>query len=59
VLAAGLAGGHAVHRRHRWGRTRVRYVRWCDAHVALGLVDAAAVMLGHGDPAPALVTTVH
>ena len=52
VLDAGLTGGHAVHRRYRWGRSRVRYLRWCDAHVALGLVDAAAALLGIEDLAP-------
>jgi hypothetical protein len=52
VLDAGLIGGHAVHRRYRWGRSTVRYLRWCDAHVALGLVDAAAALLGHEDLAP-------
>lgn len=42
VLERGLLpDGHAVARRHRWGRTTVRYPRWCDAHVALGLADAA------------------
>ena len=41
LLARGLSDGHAVHRRYRLGRTRVSYIRWCDAHVALGLVDAA------------------
>ena len=43
VLAAGLRRGRAVHRRYRWGRTTVWYPRWCDGHVALGLVDAAAI----------------
>jgi hypothetical protein len=52
VLSAMLHRGHAVHRRYRWGRTTVRYVRWCDAHVALGLVDAAAALVGAVDPAP-------
>lgn len=52
VLDAGLRNGHAVHRRYRWGRAMVRYVRWCDAHVALGLVDAAAALLGEEDLAP-------
>jgi hypothetical protein len=53
VLAQGLRGCHAVHRRYRWGRSTVRYVRWCDAHVALGLVDAAAALAGERDLAPA------
>ena len=46
VLEHGLRDGHAVHRRYRWGATTVRYLRWCDAHVALGLVDAAAALRG-------------
>ena len=53
VLHAGLRHGHAVHRRYRRGRTAVRYLRWCDAHVALGLVDAAAALRGEPDLAPA------
>jgi hypothetical protein len=52
TIAAGVKGGHAVHRRHRWWRTRVSYLRWCDAHVALGLVDAAAALRGEDDLAP-------
>jgi hypothetical protein len=52
VLDAVLHRGHAVHRRSRVGRTTVRYLRWCDAHVALGLVDAAAALSGAADPAP-------
>ncbi len=35
--------GHAVFRRQRWGATPVRYLRWCDAPVALGLASAAAL----------------
>lgn len=41
TLSAGLRSGHAVARRYRWGATTTRYLRWCDAHVALGLADAA------------------
>jgi hypothetical protein len=52
VLDAGLHEGRAVWRRYRWGRTRVQFLRWCDAHVALGLVDAAAALAGAPDPAP-------
>jgi hypothetical protein len=44
LLDAGLRGGRPIHRRYRYGRTTVRYLRWCDAHVALGLVDAAAAL---------------
>ncbi|MEJ7797221.1 MAG: hypothetical protein WKF42_01885 [Solirubrobacteraceae bacterium] len=44
TLDAGIHDGHAVFRRYRWGRTHVQYLRWCDAHVALGLVDAAAAI---------------
>ncbi len=53
VLDAGIRDGHAVFRRYRWRlRTFVHYLRWCDAHVALGLVDAAAALAGNDDPAP-------
>ena len=44
TLSALVRNGSTVARRHRWGHTRVWYPRWCDAHVALGLVDAAAVL---------------
>jgi hypothetical protein len=54
VLDTGIRRGHAVHRRYRRGRTSVRYLRWCDAHVALGLVDAAAALGGEPDLAPVL-----
>ena len=39
-----VKGSHAVHRRYRWGPTRVRYVRWADGHVALGLANAALAL---------------
>jgi hypothetical protein len=52
VLDRVLRGGRAVHRRYRLGRTTVRYLRWCDAHVGLGLIDAAAVLSGARDLAP-------
>jgi hypothetical protein len=52
VLDAGLRSDHAVHRRYRVGRTTVRYLRWCDAHVALGLVDAAAALGDRPDMSP-------
>ena len=55
VLDAGIRGGHAVHRRYRRGRTSVHYLRWCDAHLALGLVDAAAALRGEPDLAPAVL----
>jgi hypothetical protein len=44
TLTAGLRHGHAVARRYRWGAARTQYLRWCDAHVALGLADAAAAL---------------
>jgi hypothetical protein len=53
VLETGIRRGHVVHRRYRRGRATVRYLRWCDAHVALGLVDAAAALRGEPDLAPA------
>jgi hypothetical protein len=52
VLDAGLRNGRAVHRHYRFGPTTVRYLRWSDAHVALGLVDAAAALHGEEDLAP-------
>ena len=48
TLSGVLDRRSAVARRYRWGRTRVWYPRWCDAHVALGLVDAAPVLAGSG-----------
>jgi hypothetical protein len=33
--------GRAVFRRAQWGSTHVRYLRWCDAPVALGFASAA------------------
>jgi hypothetical protein len=51
-LEHGMRGGHTVYRRYRAGRTTVRYLRWSDAHVALGLADAAAALAGEPDPAP-------
>ena len=45
TLRAGLRGGHAVARRYRMGSTTTCYLRWCDAHVALGLADAASALV--------------
>jgi hypothetical protein len=42
--------GHAVFQRRRWGASRVRYLRWCDAPVALGLASAAAVLRREPEP---------
>lgn len=39
-----VKGPHAIHRRYRWGPTRVRYLRWADGHVALGLANAALAL---------------
>jgi hypothetical protein len=39
--------GHAVFRRGRWGPTRVYYMRWCDAPVALGFASAATYLGTH------------
>jgi hypothetical protein len=53
LLSHGIRGGHSVFRRYRFGlRTYVHYQRWCDAHVALGLADAALALAGREDPAP-------
>jgi len=51
VLTHGIRGGHAVHRRYRGGvRSSVRYLRWCDGHVALGLADAAIALERRTEP---------
>ncbi len=39
-----LRGDHAVFRRYRFGAASVHYIRWCDAHVALGLADASRAL---------------
>jgi hypothetical protein len=44
TVSVGLRAGHAVTRRYRWGATTTQYLRWCDAHVALGLADAALAL---------------
>ena len=45
--------GHAVVRRHRIGATRHRYIRWCDAHLALGLANAASALAPGTERPPA------
>ncbi|MDE3070539.1 MAG: hypothetical protein KGJ43_07400 [Acidobacteriota bacterium] len=42
ALSAMVRNGRVVHRRYRLGRSLVSYVRWCDAHMAAGMVAAAA-----------------
>lgn len=44
TVDAMLIGGRAVHRRHRWARTRVGYLRWCDGHVGHGMARAALAL---------------
>jgi hypothetical protein len=41
-----VIGDHAVFRRYRWGHSQVHFLRWCDAHMALGMADAAALLSG-------------
>ena len=41
-----LRDGRAIYRRYRLGTTRVKYLRWADSHMALGLANAAAVATG-------------
>jgi hypothetical protein len=53
ALERGVHGDHAVPRRYRFGRVRVAYLRWCDAHMALGLANAAPVLDGVRPRAPA------
>jgi hypothetical protein len=38
--------GHAVYRRYKRFSTRVHYLRWADAHMALGLANAALALSG-------------
>jgi hypothetical protein len=44
VLSNMLSNDHAVWRRGRHWRTHVSYIRWCDAHIARGLADAASAL---------------
>jgi hypothetical protein len=53
VIGHGIRDGHAIFRRWRFGSSRVRYIRWCDAHVALGLADAASLLSGAAASTPA------
>lgn len=53
VVFTMVRDGHAIWRRTRWWATRIPYARWCDAHVALGLADAAAD-LAEGEPRTAV-----
>jgi hypothetical protein len=54
LIHTGIHRGRVIFRRYRWDlHTFVNYFRWCDAHVALGLVDAAMALDGQADPAPA------
>ena len=46
VVESTVRHGHAIWRRNRIGSIRVPYIRWCDAHVALGLADAATRLTG-------------
>jgi len=39
-----LRDGHAIYRRYRAGTTRVSYLRWADAHMALGMANAAVAL---------------
>lgn len=49
VLSHVVDGNHAVHRRGRYLRSRVNYLRWCDAHVALGLSAVAELLAARAD----------
>lgn len=58
VLESGIRRGHGVFRRYRRGlRSSVAYLRWCDGHLALGLVDTATALAGRKDPAPRPATS--
>lgn len=49
LAVVNVRDGHAVYRRYRRLRTTVRYLRWADAHAAMGLANAALALA----PAPA------
>lgn len=44
VLSSTVIDGRAVWRRGRRLTIRIPYLRWCDAHVAAGLADAAGAL---------------
>jgi hypothetical protein len=44
VVTETVVDGHAIWRRGRIGSIRIPYVRWCDAHVAHGVADAARAL---------------
>jgi hypothetical protein len=46
VVEHTVVDGHAIWRRGRFGTRRIPYIRWCDAHVACGVADAARVLAG-------------
>jgi hypothetical protein len=59
LLRSGVPDDHVIFRRYRFGlRSFVKYVRWCDAHAALGFADAALVMTQRDDRAPTSTLTV-
>lgn len=45
VVTSTVVDGHAVWRRNRWTTRHIPYIRWCDAHVACGIVDAVLVLV--------------
>ena len=60
LLRSGIRNGHVIFRRYRFGlRSFVKSVRWCDAHAALGLADAALVMSQREDRAPTSTLSLH
>jgi hypothetical protein len=58
TLGTLVRDGRAIFRRYRVGRASVRYVRWCDAHVALGLADAAEALSRSGGAVDQVPTRV-
>ena len=43
-----LRGGHAIYRRYRRHTTHVHYLRWADAHLALGFANVAVALAARG-----------
>lgn len=41
TLSSMVEDGRGIHRRYRYGRTGVNYLRWCDGHIAAGVAATA------------------
>ncbi|HEV7529601.1 MAG TPA: hypothetical protein VGO29_11955 [Solirubrobacteraceae bacterium] len=48
VVTSTVTDAHAIWRRNRWTKSHIPYIRWCDAHVACGIADAAVALASSG-----------